>query len=71
MRKVFFPDKTISEDDLFFMCIMVERTARYIKQPNAYVVNKMGYKGLAEKISLAGVLHSDVVDVYLYPAANA
>lgn len=59
MRNVFFSDETISEDDLFFMCSMIERTARYIKQPNAYVVNKMGNKNLAEKISLAGVLHSE------------
>lgn len=59
MRNVFFPDETVSEDDLFFVCSMIERTARLVKQPNAYVVNAMGYKALAEKLSLAGVLHSE------------
>ena len=60
MNNVFFPDEQISKNDLFFVCSMIERTARSIKQPNSYVVNKMGYKALSEKLSLASVLHSEV-----------
>jgi len=59
MINVFFPDEFITEDDLYFMCYMVERIARKLKQRNKYVINKMGYEELAKKISLANVLHSD------------
>lgn len=59
MKNVFFPDEEISENDLYFVCSMIERTARNIKQPNRYVVNRMGKKGLEEKLSVANVLHSD------------
>lgn len=60
MTNVFFPDEQISKNDLFFVCSMIERTARIIKQPNSYVVNMMGYKTLSEKLSLASVLHSEI-----------
>ena len=59
MINVFFPDEFITKDDLYFMCYMVERIARKLKQRNKFVVNKMGYEELAKKISLANVLHSD------------
>lgn len=59
MKNIYFPDETISENDLYFVCSMIERTARQLKQPNKYVVNKMGHEALAEKLSLAGVLHSE------------
>ena len=42
MRNVFFPDEEISENDLYFVCSMIERTARKMKQPNKYVANRMG-----------------------------
>lgn len=53
MKNIYFPDETISENDLYFVCSMIERTARQLKQPNKYVVNKMGHEALAEKLSLA------------------
>lgn len=59
MRNVFFPEEEISENDLYFVCSMIERIARQLKQPNKYVVNAMGKKALAEKLSLANVLHSE------------
>lgn len=59
MKNVFFPDEEISENDLYFVCSMIERTARKMKQPNKYVVNRMGKRGLEEKLSVANVLHSD------------
>ena len=59
MKNVFFPDEDIAVDDLYFVCSMIEKVARSLKQPNRYVVNRMGKKALAEKLSLAGVLHSE------------
>lgn len=59
MKNVFFPDEDIAVDDLYFVCSMIEKVARSLKQPNRYVVNQMGKKALAEKLSLAGVLHSE------------
>lgn len=66
MTNIFFEDETITADDLFFVCSMIERVARHLKQPNRYVVNKMGHYELARQLSLAQVVHSenplDVVD---------
>lgn len=58
MTNVFFPEDEISTDDLYFVCYMIERTARQLKQPNKYVANMMGHNELAKKLSLADVLHS-------------
>ncbi len=59
MKNVFFPDEDIATNDLYFICYMIERVARLLKQPNRYVVNSMGKRALAEKLSLAGVLHCE------------
>ena len=58
LTNVFFPDEQVSENDLYFVCYMIERVARQLKQPNRYVVNTLGYNTLAEKLSLASVLHA-------------
>ena len=34
MTNVFFPEDEISTDDLYFVCYMIERVARQLKQPN-------------------------------------
>ena len=62
MRNVFFPDEEITRDDLYFVCYMIERTARQLKQPNRYVVNKMGKRELAERLSMASVQHAENPD---------
>ncbi|MBR6120823.1 MAG: hypothetical protein IKQ05_00305 [Prevotella sp.] len=59
MTNVFFPDEQVGTDDLYFVCYMVERIARQLKQPNRYVVNAMGHDELAKKLSLASVLHAE------------
>lgn len=59
MKNVFFPDEEITKDDLFFMCSIIERVARKLKQHNRYVVNQIGLKGLRDKLSLANVMHSE------------
>jgi len=41
---------------------MIERTARRIKQPNAYVVDHVGKDELLRNLSLADVLHSENPD---------
>ena len=59
MKNVFFPDENVTPDDLYFVCYMKERVARQLKQPNRYVVNRMGRRALAEKLSVANVLHCE------------
>lgn len=59
MINVFFEDEEIKEDDLYFMCYMIERVARTLHTRNRNVVNAIGYDELAKKISLASVLHCE------------
>ena len=59
MKNVFFPDEDVTRDDLYFVCYMIERIARHLKQPNKYVANAIGLQGLREKLSMANVLHSE------------
>ncbi|MGL4449993.1 MAG: hypothetical protein ACRCTZ_02235 [Sarcina sp.] len=59
MINVFFEDEEIRENDLYFVCYMIERVARTLKVKNKDVVNALGYEELAKKISLASVLHSE------------
>lgn len=59
MKKIYFPEEDITEDDLFFVCSMIERVARQVKQRNKYVVNLIGYENLLRLLSLADVLHSE------------
>ena len=59
MTNVFFPEEKISTDDLYFVCSMIERIARRLKQPNKYIVNMMGHDELVKKLSLADTLHSE------------
>ena len=59
MTNIYFPDEEISTDDLMFICYMIERISRKIKQPNSYVVNKIGESELRHLISVANVLHCE------------
>lgn len=59
MTNKFFPDEEVIENDLYFMCYMVERIARELHQRNKYVINTIGYDELVNKISVANVLHSE------------
>ena len=59
MTNVYFPDETVSNDDLYFVCYMIERVARKLKQPNKYVANTIGHDELVKKLSLADILHSE------------
>lgn len=59
MRNIYFPDEEITQNDLFFVCSMIERVARTQKQRNKYVVNQIGQQGLSRTLSLANVMHSE------------
>ncbi|MBQ7551252.1 MAG: hypothetical protein IJT04_06975, partial [Bacteroidales bacterium] len=59
MKNIFFPEDKVDADALYFVCYMIERIARQLKQPNKYVDNAMGHDELAKKLSLADVLHSE------------
>ena len=57
MTNIYFADEEITENDVYFICYMIERVARRIHQRNKYVVNKLGEKNLAHLLSVANVLH--------------
>lgn len=59
MINIFFEDEEINEDDLYFICYIIERIARTLHVRNKEVVNAIGYDELVRKISLANVLHSE------------
>ena len=52
MKNVFFPEDEVTVNDLYFVCYMIERIARRLKQPNKYVANAMGRDEIAKKLSL-------------------
>ena len=58
MSNIYFPDEQITFGDLYFVCYMIERVARSIKQRNRYVVERLGGEGIARQLSIAGTNHS-------------
>lgn len=59
MKNKFFPEEPISENDLYFLCYMVERVARKLHRKNKYVVNSIPKDEWERLISLANVLHCE------------
>lgn len=57
MSNIYFPDEEITFNDLYFVCYMIERVARNIKQRNRYVVEHIGSEGLARQLSIAETNH--------------
>lgn len=57
MSNIYFPDEEITFNDLYFVCYMIERVARNIKQRNRYVVECIGSEGLARQLSTAETNH--------------
>ena len=57
MSNIYFPDEEITFNDLYFVCYMIERVARSIKQRNRYVVECIGSEGLARQLSIAETNH--------------
>ncbi len=58
MKNIYFPEETIGFNEIFFVCYMIERTARHIKQRNRYVVEHLGDEGLKRQLSIANTIHS-------------
>lgn len=59
MNNLFFPEDPVTDDDLYFMCYMIERVSRKIHQRNKYTVNQIGKKELTRLISLTQALHCE------------
>ena len=59
MKNIYFPNEEITENDVYFVCYMIERVARKIHQKNKYVVNKIGIDNLTRLLSNAPVLHCE------------
>ena len=59
MKNKYFPEEEIQLDDVYFICYMIERVARHIKQKNKYVVNAIGKEELYHLLSCANVLHCE------------
>lgn len=59
MINKFFEDEEITDNDLYFLCYMIERVARKLHQRNKYVVNHITKKEWERLISLANVLHCE------------
>ena len=64
MNKYF--NEPIEENDLFYICFLIEKVSRHLHQRNSYVVNKLGYDPLYHLISVANVLHSENSDQVVY-----
>ena len=58
MMNLYF-DEEIVENDLYFLCYMIERVARKLHQRNCYVVNQISREEWMRLISLANVLHCE------------
>ncbi len=69
MKNLYFEEEDIRDDDLFFMCYMIERVARKLHQRNQYIVNAISKEKLYHLISVANVLHAqnplDVEDEWI------
>lgn len=59
MTNQFFPDEQITDNDLYFLCYMIERVARRLHQKNKYIVNHITKDEWNRLISLANVLHCE------------
>ena len=59
-------DEPIEENDLFYICFLIEKVSRHLHQRNQYVVNQLGYDNLYHLISVANVLHSENSDQVFY-----
>lgn len=59
MKEIISFDEPITKNDLFYLCYIIEKTARKIHQTNKYVVNTIGEKELYRLICNASVLHCE------------
>lgn len=58
MKNQYFEEE-IKENDLYFLCYMIERIGRKLSQKNSYIANKIPREEWVHLISVANVLHSE------------
>lgn len=51
MKNKFFPNEDLTYNDLYFVCYMIERTARKLHRRNRYVVENIGQEELYVQLS--------------------
>lgn len=44
LKNIYFPEEDIVEDDLFYICFMLEKVARFVKKTTSYIVKQIGEK---------------------------
>lgn len=49
----------VTDNDVLFVCFIIEKTARTLKQRNQYVVEKLGHEGLQHELYVADVRHCE------------
>ncbi len=59
MKNRYFEEEEIQGNDVYFVCYMIERVARKLRQRNGYVVNKNGRDTMYHLLSVANVLHEE------------
>lgn len=59
MKNIYFNDEEITENDLYFVCYMIERIARKIHQRNKYVVNSISKEEWSRLLSVAKAQHCE------------
>ncbi len=59
MKNKHFPEEEIRQDDVYFICYMIERVARRMHRRNADIVNVIGREELWHLLSVANVLHCE------------
>lgn len=59
MTNKFFEDEEITDNDIYFLCYMIERIARRLHQRNRYVVNRILKDEWVRLVSIANVLHCE------------
>ena len=57
MSNIYFPDEEITFNDVYFVCYMIERVARRLKQRNRYVVEHIDDEQMARQLSIAATNH--------------
>ena len=59
MKNIYFPDEEVTSNDLLFVCYMIERVSRRLKQPNIYTAEALGTDALRHELSVANVQHCE------------
>ena len=59
MMNIYFPDEEITDNDLYFICYMIDSVARMLRQQHKYFVHSIGREAFKHQRSVANVLHCE------------